>query len=171
MTDVQPWERQDDESSVAFAAFAAYRDLGSARSTAKTAKVIGKSTVLCNRWSGRHAWVRRIEAWEREQDRLWRQEQASARREVARRHAKLASAAQAKVVARLQSLKAEELSAGELMRWLDTSVRIERQALDFDTADSRDAGPAEARSMIRDLMEGIRNEFSDDPQDEDGEPE
>jgi hypothetical protein len=170
MTDVQPWERQDDETSVAFEAFAAYRDLGSARSTAKAAKVIGKSKVLCDRWSGRHAWVRRIEAWEREQDRLWRLEQAGARREVARRHARLASAAQAKVVARLQSLKAEDLSPGELMRWLDTSVRIERQAYDFDNADTRDAGPAEARSMIRDLMEGIRGQFADDD-DDDGEPE
>ncbi|MFF4756856.1 hypothetical protein ACFY2B_45430, partial [Streptomyces sp. NPDC001270] len=76
----------------AFAAFAVYRDLGPARSVTKVARELDKSRALVGRWSRQFAWVLRATAYDREQDRLFLAEQSQARREVARRQAKLAQA-------------------------------------------------------------------------------
>src|SRR5438445_12291331 len=65
------WERQPAESSKAFAAFCRYRDLGPAdRSTAKVAQKLGRSKTLIDRWSSRWSWVKRVEAWDAEQERI-----------------------------------------------------------------------------------------------------
>lgn len=152
----EAWEQQRDESPQAFQAFAAFRDQGAQRTLAKTGRDLGKSGTLMKRWAGRWDWWARAESWDREQDRQWRAEQRAARREVARRHARIAAAFQSKIVARLNSLKADELSPADLVRWLDIAARIERQAYEMDSEAAKDSAPAEVRSMLRDLMAGIR---------------
>ena len=61
---MRAWERQEGETSRAYEAFSAYRDLGSARSLAKVRQLLGKSTGLMERWSAAHAWVDRVAALE-----------------------------------------------------------------------------------------------------------
>lgn len=61
---MRAWERQEGETSRAYEAFSAYRDLGSARSLAKVGQLLGKSTGLMERWSAAHAWVDRVAALE-----------------------------------------------------------------------------------------------------------
>ncbi|WP_435059415.1 hypothetical protein [Streptomyces sp. bgisy060] len=132
----EAWERQSGESSAAWEAFACYRDLGLSRSIGKVAERLAKSRTLIERWSTAHRWVLRAEAWDREQDRLWRAERHQAAREVARRHARLASAAQSKIVAQLQQLDPSRLSPSDVIRWLEVTIRIERQAYGMDLADA-----------------------------------
>ncbi|MEU0443576.1 hypothetical protein ABZ202_28245 [Streptomyces sp. NPDC006186] len=132
----EAWERQPSESAAAWEAFACYRDLGLSRSIGKVAERLAKSRTLIERWSTTHRWVLRAEAWDREQDRLWRAEQQQAAREVARRHARLASAAQSKIVAQLQQLDPSRLSPSDVIRWLEVTIRIERQAYGMDLADA-----------------------------------
>lgn len=122
----EPWERQRHESHQAFQAFAAYRDMGTDRSTAKVAQRLGKSKTLMDRWSSRWAWVSRAQAWDAELDRQNRQAQEQARRDMAERHAKEAMLLQQKILARLERLKPEELSPADLARWLDVAVKVER---------------------------------------------
>lgn len=124
-----PWERQPAESAPAYEAFRTYREMGADRSTAKVAHQLGKSKTLMDRWSRAHAWVVRATAWDREQERLDGIELAKQRRDAAKRHVKLAQAAQNKIVARLQTLNADSLSPSDLIRWLEVSVRLERQGL------------------------------------------
>ncbi|WP_327375826.1 hypothetical protein OG393_18810 [Streptomyces sp. NBC_01216] len=131
----EAWERQSGESSAAWEAFACYRDLGLSRSIGKVAERLAKSRTLIERWSTSHRWVLRAEAWDREQDRLWRAERHQAACEVARRHARLASAAQSKIVAQLQQLDPSRLSPSDVIRWLEVTIRIERQAYGMDLAD------------------------------------
>ncbi|MFE0190699.1 hypothetical protein [Streptomyces sp. NPDC058989] len=131
---VEPWERQSGESVQAFEAFAAYRDLGAARSVAKVARELGKSTTLLFRWSRQYAWVMRATAYDREQDRVFLAEQAQARRDIARRHAKLAQAFLGKAVARLQGLDPRELSPSELLRYFQVAAEIERRAVGEEPA-------------------------------------
>lgn len=126
---VDPWERQSGESVQAFEAFAVYRDLGPARSVTKAARELDKSRSLLGRWSRQFAWVMRAAAYDREQDRLFLAEQAQARRDIARRHAKLAQAVQSKAVARLQTLDPRELSPSELLRYIQVAAEIERRAV------------------------------------------
>ncbi|MGH3368535.1 MAG: hypothetical protein ACRDPR_00900 [Nocardioidaceae bacterium] len=126
---VESWERQSGESVQAFEAFAVYHDLGPARSVTKVARELDKSRALVGRWSRQFAWVMRATAYDREQDRLFLAEQAQARREIARRHAKLAQAVQSKAVARLQTLDPRELSPSELLRYVQVAAEIERRAV------------------------------------------
>ncbi|MFE0642112.1 hypothetical protein ACFW2Y_10965 [Streptomyces sp. NPDC058877] len=142
----EAWERRPGESAAAWEAFACYRDLGLSRSIGKVAERLAKSRTLIERWSTAHRWVQRAEAWDREQDRLWRAERHQAAREVARRHARLASAAQSKIVAQLQQLDPARLSPSDVIRWLEVTIRIERQAYGMDLADapSTSTGPQTA---------------------------
>jgi hypothetical protein len=147
MADIaEAWERQPGESAAAWEAFACYRDLGLSRSIAKVADRLTKSRTLIERWSTAHRWVLRAEAWDREQDRLWRAERHQASREVARRHARLASAAQSKIVAQLQQLDPSRLTPSDVIRWLEVTIRIERQAYGMDATDaiSNTKGPETA---------------------------
>ncbi|MFE7115533.1 hypothetical protein ACFU99_08935 [Streptomyces sp. NPDC057654] len=126
---VDVWERQSGESVQAFGAFAVYRGLGPARSITAVARELDKSRALVGRWSRQFAWVMRATAYDREQDRLFLAEQAQARRDIARRHARLAQAVQSKAVARLQVLDPRELSPSELLRYLQVAAEIERRAV------------------------------------------
>ncbi|MET9829471.1 hypothetical protein ABZ078_09200 [Streptomyces sp. NPDC006385] len=142
---VDPWERQDRESPQAFEAFSVYRDLGPARSVTRVARELDKSRALVGRWSRQFAWVMRAAAYDREQDRLFLAEQAQARRDLARRHAKLAQAVQSKAVARLQSLDPRELSPSELLRYIQVATEIERRAV----------GEAPAVGAVEDRDQGM----------------
>jgi hypothetical protein len=144
---VESWERQSGESVQAFEAFAVYRDLGPARSLTKTARELHKSRTLLGRWSRQYAWVMRAAAYDREQDRLFLAEQAQARRDIARRHAKLAQAVQSKAVARLQTLDPRELSPSELLRYIQVAAEIERRAVGEAPA----AGTVEDRDQAVDV--------------------
>ncbi|MFF7586725.1 hypothetical protein ACFZCK_04430 [Kitasatospora purpeofusca] len=93
-----------------------------------------KSRVLVGRWSASYAWVLRASAWDREQDRLFLAEQRQARRDLARRHARLAQAFLSKAVARLQTLDPRELSPGDLLRYFQVAADIERRAIGEEPA-------------------------------------
>jgi len=63
----QPWDRLPGESSKAYAAFIAYRDLGSYRSIRKAIEKQGLSVKARLRtwlgWSSKYHWVERATAW------------------------------------------------------------------------------------------------------------
>ncbi|MFI1733983.1 hypothetical protein ACH40E_33175 [Streptomyces acidicola] len=152
----EAWERQPGESVAAWEAFACYRDLGLSRSIGKVAERLAKSRTLIERWSTAHRWVLRAEAWDREQDRLWRAEQHQAARDVARRHARLASAAQSKIVAQLQQLDPSRLSPSDVIRWLEVTIRIERQAYGMDLADGAPAAKGSEAADVSSLTDEER---------------
>lgn len=69
----QPWDKPASESMKAFRAFAVFRDIGPPRSLSKAAAIIVEddprrqlSTVQSQlkRWSARHRWVHRAEAYD-----------------------------------------------------------------------------------------------------------
>jgi hypothetical protein len=134
------WERREDETSKAFAAFREYLDLGGGRSLAKVGRKLGKSTKLIERWSAANEWVRRAEAFDNEQDRLYFAELKNRRREMAERHASEAQSLQAVAMAglrkkfgqQLEKLKDDgdaELTATEILRFFIEASKLERIAL------------------------------------------
>lgn len=163
---VEPWERRSGESAQAFDAFAVYRDLGPARSVTKVARELDKSRSLLGRWSKTYAWVMRAAAWDREQDRVFLAEQHQARRDIARRHAKLAQAFLGKAVARLQALDPRELSASELLRFFQVAADIERRAVGEEPVSAggrEDAGGTDLEALTDEerhaRMEQLRREL------------
>lgn len=154
---VDPWDRQPGESTPAFEAFQKYRDMGVKRSHARVARELGKSTALMARWSLRWSWVTRAEAWDREQDRLWRQEQAEARREIARKHLRVGAAMMGKAVQRLQSIPPEALSPADLERWMRCATMMEQQAIG-GLDDDAEQGIKAAAGVITELVRGLREQ-------------
>jgi hypothetical protein len=70
----RPWDRDSGEGEEAWAAFLTYRDMGPDRTLDAVGRRLGKSKVICERWSSRWKWVARCEAWDshlqRERDRV-----------------------------------------------------------------------------------------------------
>lgn len=156
-----PWDRQPREPEKAYAYFGIYRDLGRTRTVAKVAAEVHKSRDYLHKLASTWRWVQRAQAFDREQDRLYGEGLAERRRDMADRHARIASALQAKIVARLQSLDASRLTPGDIARWLEVATRIERLALglpDSTTAHTGpDGGPIQAE--VNGMSEEQRAEF------------
>jgi len=129
-----PWEHQPGESSRAFAAFCAYRDLGPFRSLRAAAEAFyGRLSASVVRqlqtWSGTFKWVERSDAWDRYLDAEARQAKVKAQREMAERHAQEARGLQAKALERLRSLRPEELAPADVLRYFVEAAKLERLAL------------------------------------------
>lgn len=75
------WEPQPNESSVAYQAFAMYRDFGPERSIDSVSRKLSKSIPLLKRWSSKWAWVERAMAFDTYLDsvRLAAREQTAAK--------------------------------------------------------------------------------------------
>ncbi len=123
------YDRQPGESSVAFDAFCLYRDSGVERRIHKVALECMKNSSLLRRWSSTHEWRRRAQAFD---DDVQKQRRAQHLKDIAEadaRHRQIARVCQRKIVERLQTLKPEELSPSDVMRWLDVTTRLERDVL------------------------------------------
>lgn len=138
---VFPWDRQPHEPEIAYSYFAVYRDLGRTRTVAKAAGEVNKSRDYTHKIAAAWRWVQRAQAFDREQDRMYGEALAERRREMAERHARLASALQSKVVARLQSLDASKLTPADIARWLEVTTRLERLALGLPDSATALSGP------------------------------
>jgi hypothetical protein len=120
------YERLEGESKKAFEAFVEYRNMGLDRSIAKVGAKLGKSVSLLERWSSKYSWVERAKEYDAEMDRKALLQQEKERKEMVKRHAKQAMMFQQKVLERIRSLNPNELTPSELIRWFETSVKIER---------------------------------------------
>lgn len=126
--DVKPWERQDKETPKQFEAFAAYRDMGEERSLTKVAQILNKSKQLLGRWSSDNKWVERCAAWDKEQDRILRQEQIKDIKKMRKRHADVASAMITAAAKGLKEImeKPKEMTPNDVARLVDVASKLER---------------------------------------------
>lgn len=120
------YERQDSETKKAFEAFQVYRDLGITRSLREVAQQLNKSLALIGRWSSQYGWVERAQEYDDEMDRKALLQQEKDRRDMVKRHASQAMMFQQKVLSRMREMNPAELSTSDLIRWFETSVKIER---------------------------------------------
>lgn len=122
----EPWERQEGETARAFEAFSVYRDMGPDRSLRKVVQQLDKNLTTIGDWSTKYDWVKRVAAWDAEQDRIARQEQLQDIKKMRKRHAALASTMLIKAATALQKLPPEEISATEISRMVDVASKLER---------------------------------------------
>ncbi len=132
VTVIEAWDCQPEEGPKPWAAFCVYRDMDPAtRSLSRVAKELGKSTALIGRWSSRWRWVGRVRAWDSEIDRQRRAGQLKAVEDMARRQTAMGILMQSRGIDRLNRMTSDEmqhLSVLELIRLIETGVRIERIA-------------------------------------------
>ena len=129
------WERQPDESSVAYEAFLCYRNMGhepegekKKRRLASVAEKLGKSLKLMERWSFTWDWVERARAYDNELQRISMEETREAVRKMLRDHMKMAQALQKKAMTALLRLDDQSLSARNILDYLAQGIELERQA-------------------------------------------
>lgn len=153
----EPWERQNDESEKAWEAFRTYRELQPPRKIDTVSKALNKAPALCYRWASRHRWQERIVAWENEQDRELRALMGSERREVIRRHIRVARLAQVKALERLSTIDPSTLSPGDLIRLLEYASKAERELYGLtDPEDGPQVAPVQIVIDPRLLPAGFR---------------
>ena len=140
----EPWERQLNESPQAFEAFACYRDMGAARSTAKVSRQLCKSVSLMNRWSSEHEWVKRVAAWDAETDRVARQTHLDGIKEMRERHATIARKMLDTADSALTNINPNEVSTNEIARLVEIASKLERISRGDvgDVIEERDGGEA-----------------------------
>jgi hypothetical protein len=141
--DRPPWARQPREKERSWSAFQQFLAMQPPRSLTKFASETYKSSPhTVYQWSGRWHWLERAAQFDGFMQRSADLDLVEQRREMNERHAKLAKAMSAKVAARINALRPEELSPGEVGRWMQVISMTERLALGEATEIShRDGGP------------------------------
>ena len=128
-----PGTRLPDEPSRAFAAATLYFKMGPHRSLrAVCRQLYGGSTASrrqIERWSARWGWRERAEQWDDHLETEARQSLIAERREMAQRQARQAQALQTRALQRLADMDVNELSPGDVLRYITEACRLERQAL------------------------------------------
>ena len=126
--DLRPWDRQPQESELAYQAFLAYRDSGVPRNLAATARALGKREAQLHRWKRRHRWEDRLLAWDAAQGKA---AEETAQREWERRRRRWSQAGDHVLQALLSTLLGLIKTDPETGRTaLDPRVKVE-QALDI----------------------------------------
>lgn len=140
----EPWERQLNESTPAFEAFAVYRDMGASRSLAKVSRHVCKSKALMERWSVEHDWVKRVAAWDAEKDRVARQKQLDDIVSMRERHAAIAKKMMDTADSALSNINPQDVSTNEIARLVEIASKLERISRGDvgDVIEERDGGEA-----------------------------
>jgi hypothetical protein len=172
-----PWNQQPKESSRAFAAFIAYRDLGMHRSCNAVAQQLNLNSASVLQLSKRHNWQERVRAWDAYVDQQTQREQIEAVKTMKKRQIGLALNAQEAAengLKRFIEQFSDDKSGGVspyatkpdgLAKLLDTGCRLERlnrdepeQNLELSGISKFDNLTLEEGEMLRALLaktEGI----------------
>lgn len=151
---LDPWERQPDETPRAYAAFRQYRDLGPTRTVEKLQDVARTSA---ERWSARHRWVDRANAWDVER---WREDDAERLERIRSMDETHMRAARVMITAGLRALAEQpKLSPHQAARLVDLGTRLERAALLGEHLPPAPIGPAVVDDVMSPL-ERIARELS-----------
>lgn len=128
------WERQEKESSKAYAAFCTYRDYGVDRSIVKVVQMYsenGASKAQLFRWSSKYSWVQRCNDFDTFSEQQRRKEISAYRQKMSERHAQNARAIQEKALHALKQVDPSTLSNSELLKYLESGMKIEKEAIGY----------------------------------------
>lgn len=176
--DILPWERQPDESSKAFRAFVAYRDLPPDERSIQRAYETAYGRELedrgqipghMKRWCSGYDWVRRARAWDNERDRLAREAEIRADQEaivaMRKRHIGVAQSMQTLAAMALKDMiekaRIAEITPFQIARLMSEGTRIERLARgEPDTILEERPGStlADGDQTVEDVFHAIRND-------------
>lgn len=139
--DIDSWEQSPTEPAKAYSAFCAYRDMGLARSLAKTAQALNhppgyKQTLW--EWSTKYAWQSRCRDYDQHMERVAQLEKENATREMINRHARDAVKIQQMVMESLETTSLEATPPKDLIRVWQQAVRAERASRGLPAEPTKD---------------------------------
>ena len=123
------WELQPEETARAFEAFCIYRDMGANRSLRKTSQELGKNCTTISEWSVKYDWVKRVAAWDAEQDRIARNEMMAEMAATRKRQRRQAQRMQEKGMELLESINIGDAKLSEVVSLLKAGMEQERIAI------------------------------------------
>jgi hypothetical protein len=128
------WDRQPRESDLMYGRFKQFRDLGRRRSLTALAKLLTEigdrltyGTIKYN--AHIYRWTERAQAWDADQDDLDREQVTQARRDMIKRHIRIASALTVKALTAFKAIPAEELDPADVVRLIKLASDLELRAL------------------------------------------
>ncbi|MFV5998958.1 hypothetical protein ACNPQM_43330 [Streptomyces sp. NPDC056231] len=124
--DLDPWERQPNETPHKHGQLTIYRDIGRTRTLTEAAQRLTLAYGHVRNLAAQYRWRERVEAYDRHLDRQYEAMWLEERRKAAETDAKILGAAIGKLAQRLTSLNAAELSAGDFIRLMDVAMRHRR---------------------------------------------
>ncbi|MFJ7489697.1 hypothetical protein ACIQZB_00300 [Streptomyces sp. NPDC097727] len=124
--DLDPWERQPNETPHKHGQLVTYRDIGRTRTLTEAAQRLTLAYGHVRNLAAQYRWRERVEAYDRHLDRQYEAMWLEERRKAAETDAKILGAAIGKLAQRLTSLNAAELSAGDFIRLMDVAMRHRR---------------------------------------------
>ena len=141
---IQPWERQDYETSKSYEAFSIYRDLGTERSLNETAKKLGKSKTLIERWSRLYHWQERIASYERELENQALAEKKKTAAETRKRQLQIAMQLEKRALEALKNIQPEDLTPKDVKEFLRLATDIESRVISDTEAGYMTSGDGRA---------------------------
>lgn len=130
-----PWERQPTDTPKQWEAFTRYRDQGPSRTLTRVARELNKSVALISRWKVDGGWGPRVDAWDAEQDRTYREQVKREAHLKAKAHGDTARALLAKGLRALQLLDPARLDPTEIRQYIGDALKIERALYGLDATD------------------------------------
>ena len=173
-TNLDPWEKQDGETSMSYAAFCTYRDMGTGRSLAKIVNIVypesaaDKYTVKLRQlsaWSAKHGWVARVEAYDVYLEAKERRENELEIKKMAKRHAQVSLLAMKKAVDRIKLIgekDIEELTPKEALDYLRVAAELERKSRGAPDQIVELGGEVKGSSVVIYLPDNKRDESTTD---------
>ncbi len=127
----EAWERQPGESTKAYNAFCAYRDLGPERSLEKAGRTLDKPRTkqYLGEWSVKYNWVKRSAAYDDYIEKEKRAKREAEIQKMVKKHARIATKLQKKALDRLKKLDPSKLTPYAMLSFLTEAIRIERLSL------------------------------------------
>lgn len=103
--------------------------MGADRTIWKAAKAYcgkGYNTSYWDRVSSKWVWRKRCEDYDRHLDQIAQKATADQINDMVKRHLQLSLVFQNKIVERINTFEPSQLSPSDMIRWLETSVKLER---------------------------------------------
>lgn len=124
--DFLPYAQMPGEKGQHWDLFVRYRDMGPRRRVSDVAKMVDLDGVWVRQIAKNHEWKARAQAWDAEVDRVRRHTTLEQQRVVLDAHRALAEAMREKAAHAVANTT--ELTAADVVRWVETATRIEQQA-------------------------------------------
>ena len=173
-TNLDPWEKQEHETSKAYAAFCTYRGMGTDRSLAKQAAAVnselaGSSLTAkvrqLTKWSSKYNWVARVKAYDVYLEAKERKKKESDIVKQAKNHNTVANLALQKAVERIKTIGVgdiKELTPKEALEYMKAAVDIGRKSLGVPDQIVELGGEVKGSGVVIYLPDNTRDESTAD---------
>jgi hypothetical protein len=130
----ESWERLSGESSLAFAAFCAFRDCGAERSIRKAIEVVekdeavrGKRYNVWRNWCSQYRWRERAADYDQYLERLKQTELRKTIEAQGEKHRAVTGKMLDVVQKKLDGMNPNDLAQGTVTEWVQVAIKAERE--------------------------------------------